>query len=574
MKKKNLKLMMKYAKKQKKEFIIYFIFNIILTILGAIKPLIEAQQLLKLTNNLLNQLFIVSTILLIIEITKNLSAYFTYKHAQMFTKEMLKDIQIDVSKEILNIETKDIEKKSSGVFIDRITKDTQTISEIFLDLNISTTDLIMNIGIFLAIFVINKILFIYFVITMIIIFIINKLKMKKYYDLDKKFRIHHEQTTGLISELVRGAKDIKVLNAEKSFIKNIEEEITSLNKERYIRSNTRRKYDFTSSIVQKIFNYIFILLSIYLLKINNITIANIIIIYMYRNNIYELLTIITRTLELYKEFELSSERVFEILDSKSYEKEKFGKKHIKKIKGNFEFKNVNFSYDNKKQVLKNTSFKIESNKTISFVGKSGSGKSTIFSLLARLYKPDSGQILIDNINIDELDKESIRGNISIITQNPYIFNMSIKDNLKVVKRNITDKEIKKVCKLACLDEFIESLPDKYDTIVGEGGVNLSGGQKQRLAIARALIQKTKIILFDEATSALDNETQNKIQQAINNMKKDYTILIIAHRLSTVINSDKIMIIDDGKIIDQGTHKELINRNKSYKDLYNLELQKN
>ena len=185
----------------------------------------------------------------------------------------------------------------------------------------------------------------------------------------------------------------------------------------------------------------------------------------------------------------------------------------------------------------------------------------------------SGTITIDNVDIRNLDKDTIRGNITIISQNPYIFNLSIKDNLRLVKNDVTDIEMKEACKMACLDEFIESLTDKYDTLIGEGGVNLSGGQRQRLAIARALVQKTEIILFDEATSALDNETQSKIQEAIDNMKKDYTILIIAHRLSTVINSDRILFLNDGKIEDIGTHKELLRRNKEYRLLYEAELKK-
>ena len=190
-----------------------------------------------------------------------------------------------------------------------------------------------------------------------------------------------------------------------------------------------------------------------------------------------------------------------------------------------------------------------------------------------MYDINKGEITIDGININELDKDSIRGNITIISQNPYIFNMSIKDNLRLVKSNVTNKEIKEACKIACLDEFIHTLPDKYDSIIGEGGVNLSGGQKQRLAIARALIQKTKIILFDEATSALDNETQEKIQTAIENMRKDYTILIIAHRLSTIVNADHILFLNNGKIEATGTHKELLKTSPAYKKLYESELSK-
>ena len=215
--------------------------------------------------------------------------------------------------------------------------------------------------------------------------------------------------------------------------------------------------------------------------------------------------------------------------------------------------------------------KIEAGKIIGIVGKSGAGKTTIFSLLCKMYSAESGEILIEDNNIEELDEESIRGNITIISQNPYIFNLSIRDNLKLVKENLSEKEMIEACKIACLDEFIETLPNKYDTILGEGGVVLSGGQKQRLAIARAFVQKTRIILFDEATSSLDNKTQAKIQKAISNLKNDYTILIIAHRLSTIVNCDKIMLLEDGKIIDEGNHEELLYRNSSYQTLYKSEI---
>lgn len=177
------------------------------------------------------------------------------------------------------------------------------------------------------------------------------------------------------------------------------------------------------------------------------------------------------------------------------------------------------------------------------------------------------------IDIDKLGRETIRNNISIITQTPYIFNFTIKENLKIVKDNTTDEEIIDACKKASLHDFIMTLDDGYDTLVGEGGITLSGGQRQRLAIARAFIKKSEIILFDEATSALDNETQKNIQDAIDKMKNKYTILIIAHRLSTVINSDRILLVDNGQIVGEGTHTDLLTNNKLYKELYKSELKK-
>ena len=312
----------------------------------------------------------------------------------------------------------------------------------------------------------------------------------------------------------------------------------------------------------------------YLISKNMLTAAYALIIWQYHWRVIYLSDGIGDLLEVIKDFNLSATRVFEIISSPNFEKEKFGNKHIDKVEGNFEFKNVDFSYDsNATEVLHNLSFKVNANETVAFVGKSGAGKSTIFSLLAKMYDVDSGSITIDDVDIKELDKDTIRGNITIISQNPYIFNLSVKDNFKLVKANATDAEIKKACKMACLSDFIENLPNKYDTIIGEGGINLSGGQRQRLAIARALIQKTEIILFDEATSALDNETQSNIQKAIANMKGEYTLLMIAHRLSTIVNADRILFIENGHIIAEGTHKQLLKNCKSYKKLYESEIKK-
>ena len=570
----NLKNAFKYAIRYKKYFILYFISNILLALIGAIGPLLSARELLVLTDGYLKQLFYISIIILCVELTRNLCNCLARKYSQIFAREVLKDIQIDMANEVLKIETADLDKKSSGVFIDRLVKDTSRISDIFLQLNMSVTDVITNIGILLAIFIINKFIFVYYVIAIILIFFLEKMRIKKYNLMDKEYRHHAEKTTGLASELVRGVRDIKVLNASESFMKTTKEKITDLNQERYKMSEMMRKYSLLTNSTRDTLDFILILIAIYMISHGQITIASVVIIYMYRGRVFNLLTLASQMMEWYKDFNLSATRVFEVIDSNTFRKEKFGKKHIDNIKGDFEFKNVSFSYDKKQKVLDNISFKIKHNETVSFVGESGAGKTTIFNLLAKMYDIDDGEILIDGINIKELDCDSIRGNLSIITQNPYIFNMSIRDNLMIVKEGLTEEEMIEACKTAMLDDFIQSLPDKYDTLVGEGGLSLSGGQRQRLAIARALVQKTKIILFDEATSALDNKTQKGIQDAINNMKDDYTILIIAHRLSTVINSDKIMMVDNGKIVATGSHEELLKNNKEYKNLYDMELKKN
>ena len=274
--------------------------------------------------------------------------------------------------------------------------------------------------------------------------------------------------------------------------------------------------------------------------------------------------------QTYQKVMVSLSRVNEILENRLYEDEKFGDIDLKKVTGIIEFKNVSFSYPDEDTILKNFNLKLEPNKKIAIVGKSGQGKSTIFNLLTRVFDSNSGEILLDGVNIKDLTESSLRKNISIIRQEPFIFNRSIKDNFKLVDKKITLNEIRKYSKIAYLDDYIMTLPKKYNTLLGEGGVNLSGGQKQRLAIARTLAKESKVILFDEATSALDNNSQDYIKKAIDNLVKDHTVIIVAHRLSTIIDADIIYVVDKGKIVASGSHDELLNTSKIYKKLYETE----
>ena len=287
--------------------------------------------------------------------------------------------------------------------------------------------------------------------------------------------------------------------------------------------------------------------------------------YVYRFT--NLIDMINSFSQSYQNLIVSLTRVNEIMENRLYDDVKFGEKEIKKSKGLIEFKDVTFAYPNEDLILKGFNLKLLPNKKIAIVGKSGGGKSTIFNLLTRIFDPVSGQILLDGVDIRDLSEESLRKEISIIRQEPFIFHRTIRENFEVLDKNITLDEIKKYCKIAYLDEYIESLPDKYDTLLGEGGVNLSGGQKQRLSIARTLAKKSKVILLDEATSALDNNSQNYIKETIDNLVKDHTVIIVAHRLSTIIDADVIYVISDGKVKNHGKHEYLLKSCEEYKKLY-------
>ena len=551
----NLKTVYKYGKEYKSCLIFETVGSILGIIIGIILPILSANQIVYLTDDKWIQLITMSLIILLIELISSAKTVLIRKNTQKFTVGVTEKLQKSLSKEILKVTQTDIDNNSSGVFVQRMTSDTDELANMFTTGYGRLVGIISSIGTFISIFIINKYVFIFYLVVSTILTILHLSKSKKINVLDKEKRKQQEKVTGLTSELVRGARDVKMLNAKD--MRNID-----------------ISYNFIIDSLKKIFQFILIVLFIHLININNLSVAMSIALFSYRDRVMQsFMSSISDFLEEINCFNLSFERVFSLLDNKTFNKEKFGKKHLDKINGDFEFKNVSFSYENELKVLDNISFKVDANSTIGFVGKSGSGKTTIFNLMCKMYDINSGDILIDGNSISELDEDTIRGNITIISQSPYIFNMSVIDNMKLVKEDVTIDEIKEACHLACLDEYIESLPEKYDTIVGEGGVTLSGGQRQRLAIARALIQKTEIILFDEATSALDNETQGKIQEAINNLKNEYTIMIIAHRFSTILNCDKIYYIENGKIIDSGNHNELLKRCKKYKQLYESEISK-
>ena len=560
-----------YIKQAKKNLIGYALVSIIEGIIGAILPILSAKIILNITDGVISQLILSALFVFLIELVLYCMYYYKSTLYSKIYRKTLVGLQVAVARETLKLEIKEIDKTSSGLFIDRLNKDTQDISGMFMEYTYWFSHIVSNIGVLAAIFILNKYLFIYALITSTCIFAINKKRLNKQYEVHKNLRKIQEKKTGLTSELVRGVKDIKVLNASKNILKQTTDKIIEASNEEIKMIKIRNIYQYFESNLKAISDFMFIIISS-LLYINSLlTLPTFVIIYNYQSKVKNLLIGVVQILEYNKRFVVSSDRIYEVIENERFEKEKFGTLSVNKLTGNIEFNNVKFGYDEKTNIIDNMNFKINPNEKIAFVGKSGAGKTTIFNLITKLYSASSGEILFDGYNINDLDCDSLRNNMSIITQSPYIFNFSIKDNLLLAKEDASMKEIREACKMACIDDFIMSLPEKYETMVGENGVILSGGQKQRLAIARALLLKTEIILFDEATSALDNETQSEIQNAIDNLKGEYTILIVAHRLSTVIDSDRIFVVDNGKIVDSGSHKELLKKCKIYKDLYKKDL---
>ena len=270
----------------------------------------------------------------------------------------------------------------------------------------------------------------------------------------------------------------------------------------------------------------------------------------------------------------AAKRIIPLIEQENNIKEKPDALSLKTTKGEINFRNISFKYNNdEREVLNSINLNIIGGEMTSLVGHSGAGKTTILNLIPRFYDKTSGDILIDGQSIYDISISSLRNNISLVNQDTTLFDDTVKNNIAYAKLDATDEEIFEAAKLSHCSEFIDKLPNKFDTVIGENGARLSGGEKQRLSIARAMLKKSKIILLDEATSSLDAETESKIQEAIKLLTKDRTTLVIAHRLSTVMNSKKICVVDDGKIVAEGNHKELVQKSETYKNFYEKQLRK-
>lgn len=493
---------------------------------------------------------------------------FLYNYLEI---KFIKGMSNDLYSKMNNLPAIAFEEVGVGEFVNRLYSDTDRVIELLCKLIRMICKLLVLLVMIIVILMESKILCIeilFFALVMWFICYKMRPKLKRSNEAIKK---ESDLYVKSITENITGVREIKSLGIKK----NIESRVDNVLERMFKNINTSKKIEVkfrgVNTLIYYLMHSLIIGTSAYFFFNNNLTYPIFIMISGYLNRIDDIVSSFSDFGIDYSKVKVSLKRINEILNNKLYDDEKFGNVDLKNIKGIVEFKGVKFKYsDSSNYTLKGLNLKIEPNKKIAIVGKSGHGKSTIYNLLLRYFDVLEGELLIDGVNIKDLTEESLRKNISVIRQEPFLFNLSILDNFKIVK-DTTLEEVRKLCKKAYIDDYIMSLPNKYDTIVGEGGINLSGGQKQRLAIARTLLLNTKIILFDEATSALDNESQEYIKKTIDSLVKTHTIIIIAHRLTTIMDADVINVIENGKLIDSGIHSELLKNSKTYKKLYNNEV---
>lgn len=460
--------------------------------------------------------------------------------------------------------------KQTGQLMSRVVNDTATFENLIAhaipDL---ATNIITLIGVVVILLCINPFLTLLVCIPIPFIAFLSIVlrKIRRYFRVGQK---KIAELNAVLQDNFSGMKEIQVFNKQDYELEKITEKSTE-------HSTALIKALFYSGILNPSVNFIssigtiIVLIAGPLLALKTgLKISDVVAFLLYLNLFYTPISTLTRVVEDMQQALAGAERVFEVLDTEPDIKDKRDAKRVGRLTGQLSFENISFSYKDDIPVLDNISFEVKAGQMIALVGPTGVGKTTVSALIARFYDPDSGSIKMDGIDIRDMTLESLRSQLSIVLQDVFLFNGTIAENIAYGCSNATQEQIEEAARTACIDQYINSLPDKYETVIGERGVRLSGGQKQRISIARSVLRNSPVLILDEATSAVDTETETEIQNAINKIAGTRTLIVIAHRLSTVKRADKIIVLENGKIAEEGKHDELIGLNGVYANLCNIQ----
>ncbi len=507
--------------------------------------------------------------------TKGLSLYFAKATMISVGEEIKKKLQFDMINTLIKTDTQIIDKKHSGKFISNLTYDVMHITNLLSNAILTLfKDSLTLIGLLTVMFLQNWKLALISIVMIPLASISAKTLGKRIGKVTTEAQEKSGHLTTYLVELFKNHKLIKIFQKENLEVNKADEYLAELkDKNKKIQTVFVR----LSPIMETLTGIMIAVLIFYSGKlmakgevdINNFFsfLAAMMLAYQPVRSLSTLNMIINSGLS-------AASRILPVIDQKNKIKNSESAKPLEIKDAGINFNNINFSYEeNEGPTLQSINLKFEGGKMTSLVGHSGSGKSTILNLIPRFYDAKSGDIIIDDQSIYGSTIESLRSEISMVSQETTLFDDTIKNNIKYGRQEATDEEVFKVAKLSYCDEFINSLPNKFDTLIGENGVRLSGGEKQRLSIARAMMKQSSIILLDEATSSLDSETESKIQDALKILTKNKTTIVIAHRLSTILSSNNIYVIDKGKIIDNGNHETLIGKSDLYKNFYEKQIQK-
>ena len=520
-------------------------------------------------------IFIIPLLIIVAFAVKGFALYFAKAIMIKVAEEIKKILQSQMVKSLINADTQVIDQKHSGKLISNLTFDVTHITNMLSTAILSLfKDSLTLFGLLFVMFYQNWKLSLIAIIMIPVAGIASKTLGKRI----GKVVTEAQEKSGFLNthliELFKNHKLVKIFQREDYESKRTDNHLDQL-KDKNIKINT--VFVRLSPIMETLTGIMIAILIFYSGKLalkDEIEIGNFFSFLAAMMLAYQPVRALSTMNMILKQGLSAANRILPIIDNQNKVSDDEDSQDINITNSDIKFNNINFKYNSDEEnVLNNINLNIAGGKMTSLVGHSGSGKSTILNLIPRFYDAQSGDVLIDNQSIYKVKIKSLRDKISLVSQDTTLFDDTIKNNIQYAKDNVSDEEIILAAKLSFAHEFIEKLPNQYETVIGENGVRLSGGEKQRLSIARAMIKKSSIILLDEATSSLDAETESKIQDALKILTKDKTTIVIAHRLSTILNSDQIYIIDSGNVVANGKHDELLKNSDLYKNFYEKQIRK-
>ncbi|HHQ4188669.1 TPA: ABC transporter ATP-binding protein [Clostridium perfringens] len=565
-----LKRFIRYYKPYKKLFILDLLAAFLVSACDLFYPMITRNVINDvIPNKQIKLLFVFAILLTLIFLIKAGLNYFMQYWGHVVGVRMQADMRRDLFDKLQDMPNKYFDNNKTGVIMSRIINDLLDISELAHhgpeDLFIS---LVMLVGSFIILCTINVPLTIitFAIIPFLLFYTIHKRnKMKKAF---KETRVKTGEVNATIENSISGVRVTKSFGNKAYEMEKFDKSNGIFKKAREHAYKAMAEYFSGMFFLVDMLELIVLIAAGYFTYLGKINVGDFAAYLLYIKMFLQPIRKLINFNEMFQNGMSGFERYEEIMNEEN-EKEIPNAKELKDVKGKITIKDVTFRYDNKESILENFNLDIEAGKMVALVGPSGGGKTTICNLIPRFYDYESGQIFIDDVDISTVTLKSLRENIGIVQQDVFLFTGTIKENIMYGNPNATDEEVIEAAKNACLHDFIMGLEDGYDTFIGERGVKLSGGQKQRISIARVFLKNPAILILDEATSALDNVTEYEIQKALEELSKDRTTLVVAHRLSTVKNSDEIVVLTDKGIEERGTHEELIKLGGVYSNLHNL-----
>jgi ATP-binding cassette subfamily B multidrug efflux pump len=567
--KRTVKRLIEYLGDKKKNVMLTFLLCLITTIISVIGTRLNGYSVDGFIEKRdMAGLFEICIILAAMYLISVVSTYFQNRFMVSIAQKTSSGIRRDLYRNIQMLPLKYFDNHSSGDLMSRLTNDVDNIN---MTLSQSITQFfsgVVNIaGMLVAMLLLSPLLTLAGLTTMPLMFFLTKLIVKKSQPFFIKQQSELGNLNGYIEERLSGQKVIMLLGREEQ----VKEEFFKINKRLTKSAILAQTFSGLGPVNNAINNLTYLIVTVsgayFILSGMDITVGIVFTFILYMRNFTRPINEIMNIFNTIQSALASAERVFEVMDEPK-EKNSEKAKEVSNLNREVVLNGVNFSYTQDKKILKNVSLKAKKGQTIAIVGPTGSGKTTIINLLTKFYDIDSGEIIIDGENIDNIKRSSLRRAISMVLQDTYLFSESVRENIRYGKLTATDEEVEQAAKLANAHGFIKQLPDGYDTVLTDNGSNLSHGQRQLLAIARAVLAQSSILILDEATSSIDTRTELEIQKAMLNLMKGKTSFVIAHRLSTIKNADEILAVKDGQIIERGTHNELMENGGFYAGLYN------